>query len=902
VELERLANRLGTVVGAGTQGIRTIVTTHLKCGARLVASGGKHLHTVTCNNCGAIAQSEFFAELDEWEAKAKLDTPSEPESPANGAAVAANGHSSADDRVAEPGPEPRPQPKRARSNPDDTRRFLELIAAPDAVFEIRALDVPKRGTVTGYYDADHIDAAVKAATSLSGDAVGVYITVNPVDSSLQARAVNRLRDYTPKGESVKDENIPRRRFVPLDFDYDRPSGISATDEEHELALERMRECADALEGEGITPLLVGDSGNGGHILLAVDLFNDDESLALIKRLYEALKAKFGASPVKFDVANSNAARIWKIYGTLAAKGDHTADRPHRLARILGLRTESDSFEDFVVSHDQLEALATKWAPPTKQKTSSQNDAGQYQQRRLTEAEIADALTYISDRDDRTTWLHVGMALKSAFGEAGRPLWDYWSRGSSKFEPTDQDQTWEGFTADGGITIGTLIKMAKDGGWSPAALTVQAAAAVALTQTYEPGFEQPERRESDRIGGLRTVTEYLRDEAKRASRKNYVTGLLRAGEFNLVLGRPFTGKSSLAAALVRSLVLGIPFLGRPCTKAKVGYFALERNGAAVARLFEKWGVADQIYFTDEVPARGAAEYIEREIKRLGLEAVVIDHLQQVARVQKGNEYAEVSNALAPYQRTAATTGCCTVALHHQGKGERTDADEVIDAMGSEAYRAAADTLIETTKSKGEYFLRAQTRGGIDLPRTWVTLNFDTGEIDAADAHQLNLEAAITEIRDFLSDGESKTEREIREGVGGRGIIVGEALRLAFKRETLRRDGKGGGRDPFRYSCLPHPSIGRPGHESENGSQVFENKGDSASQNARGRDVEKPSNVRFEAGFDSPHSQKGGEAENAYSTGTYEPNRDSGPKYLEDPSRDRRDTRDTRDTDPDEGEVA
>src|SRR5262249_32077297 len=38
--------------------------------------------------------------------------------------------------------------------------------------------------------------------------------------------------------------------------------------------------------------------------------------------------------VKVDTSVSNAARIWKLYGTMACKGDSTPDRPHRMASIL----------------------------------------------------------------------------------------------------------------------------------------------------------------------------------------------------------------------------------------------------------------------------------------------------------------------------------------------------------------------------------------------------------------------------------------------------------------------------------------------------------------------------------------------------------------------------------------
>jgi RecA-family ATPase len=59
-----------------------------------------------------------------------------------------------------------------------------------------------------------------------------------------------------------------------------------------------------------------------------------------------------------------------------------------------------------------------------------------------------------------------------------------------------------------------------------------------------------------------------------------------GDFNLLLGRPFTGESCLVASLATSISQGAPFLGRQCTKMKVAYFALERNGQKVAELFDK----------------------------------------------------------------------------------------------------------------------------------------------------------------------------------------------------------------------------------------------------------------------------------------------------------------------------
>ena len=76
--------------------------------------------------------------------------------------------------------------------------------------------------------------------------------------------------------------------------------------------------------------------------------------------------------------------------------------------------------------------------------------------------IRDALYSIS-ADSRDLWLQCGMALKDHFGEAGRPLYDEWSRQSAKFDERDQDRTWLSLK-NNGITIGTLFYHAQQAGW------------------------------------------------------------------------------------------------------------------------------------------------------------------------------------------------------------------------------------------------------------------------------------------------------------------------------------------------------------------------------------------------------------------------------------------------------
>ena len=77
---------------------------------------------------------------------------------------------------------------------------------------------------------------------------------------------------------------------------------------------------------------MADSGNGAHALGRIDLPADDGGL--VQRCLQALAARFNDAAVKVDTGVYNPARIWKLYGTTAAKGDDVPGRPWRMARII----------------------------------------------------------------------------------------------------------------------------------------------------------------------------------------------------------------------------------------------------------------------------------------------------------------------------------------------------------------------------------------------------------------------------------------------------------------------------------------------------------------------------------------------------------------------------------------
>ena len=214
------------------------------------------------------------------------------------------------------------------------REGLDVFFAPGPeLIEVRILKTPKK-TISGYFDSlDLAVAAVEDAVDrYATTTAAFYATMNSVTRAVHPRALNRLKPYADV--TTVDADIQRRHYFLIDFDPRRPKGVSSTDAELAEAL-RVRDAVMAwLSAEGGWPAgLRAMSGNGGHADYLVDLPNDAATRDLFKACLAVLHQRFATPTVDIDRAVYNAARICKIYGTVARKGDATPERPHRRAEI-----------------------------------------------------------------------------------------------------------------------------------------------------------------------------------------------------------------------------------------------------------------------------------------------------------------------------------------------------------------------------------------------------------------------------------------------------------------------------------------------------------------------------------------------------------------------------------------
>ena len=199
-------------------------------------------------------------------------------------------------------------------------------------------------TYCGYFDDP---SKVAPALAKLGAWHGVYFTPNPVDPLLLNRCANRLA-VAKRGQATTDLQIVQRRWLLIDFDpivwgKDGPiKGIAATDAEKAHATARALRVKANLEAAGWPTPLVGDSGNGAHLMFRVDLpAASDLPARVLATLAAVYGDKEGSAPdwnrsatVTVDTSVSNAARIWKLPGTMACKGEGIGDRPWRQARIV----------------------------------------------------------------------------------------------------------------------------------------------------------------------------------------------------------------------------------------------------------------------------------------------------------------------------------------------------------------------------------------------------------------------------------------------------------------------------------------------------------------------------------------------------------------------------------------
>jgi hypothetical protein len=306
--------------------------------------------------------------------------------------------------------------------------WLRVFIEEDQVVELRALEVGKgngfKCNWAGFYRGKVLEQMAAEALELTGDAAGVYFTLNPLDQNLLARCCNRVEQAK---ETSADRDVLKRRWVLIEADPVRKAGISATDVERREAWETMRRVYRWLQERGCAEPVVADSGNGFHLLYRIDLPSDDQGL--VKAVLEALAQRFDNAKVQIDRKVFNPGRIGKLYGTVARKGDSLQERPHRRTAVLARPPKLE-----VVSREQLKALAgevtvaTPKAPPNLQTVRLQGSTGEIVDR--ARKYLGKVPPATSGQSGHNQTFKVACILTQQFGltkEEALPLFQEWNQ-------------------------------------------------------------------------------------------------------------------------------------------------------------------------------------------------------------------------------------------------------------------------------------------------------------------------------------------------------------------------------------------------------------------------------------------------------------------------------------------
>ena len=150
----------------------------------------------------------------------------------------------------------------------------------------------------------------------------IYINLNPALPSF-------------KGKQLSDKYIEYRDLIFFDIDRSGTYKVPATDAELQAAFDLGDKVSASLFAEGWGEPIKTCSGNGCHLYYVLENIGiKQEETDLIKQTLKLLAKEFNTATAEIDTVVWNASRITKFLGTIARKGEETATRPYRLARLL----------------------------------------------------------------------------------------------------------------------------------------------------------------------------------------------------------------------------------------------------------------------------------------------------------------------------------------------------------------------------------------------------------------------------------------------------------------------------------------------------------------------------------------------------------------------------------------
>lgn len=243
---------------------------------------------------------------------------------------------------------------------------------------------PIKGFATAY--ASSFLALQKVLMDSSVAPEGYFFRPVKVGIDALSRYPHDRKWHASINSTVQESEVQVSLGIIVDLDIkDKLKGVNATPAQRQKSMELGWTIREYLLHKGVdeTSLAIGCSGNGCHILVALDIPWANEVHDLRERFLKVLAAMFDTSAIEVDTACCDGARLIPLYGTHKRKGPNVGERlQHRSWLVTPDTVHPLSFDDLEsltnaisddLTDDQREKLTA--APQATVKTQGATKTG-----------------------------------------------------------------------------------------------------------------------------------------------------------------------------------------------------------------------------------------------------------------------------------------------------------------------------------------------------------------------------------------------------------------------------------------------------------------------------------------------------------------------------------------------
>ena len=595
-------------------------------------------------------------------------------------------------------------------NPDEVRKAIKILQADGAVFEVRVIGTSGRKSIMSGYFRD-AETLLREFDTIDMRNKNAYITLGEVKEECFSRSQSEC--FEPNPSTTSDQEIKAYRWLFVDLDPVRPTGISSSEEQ----LEDARKLADAvygyMQGMGFTEPVRAMSGNGYHLLYRIAIPNTQDGRLLVERCLKNLSSIFDTDTVKIDTTNSNPSRICKLHGTLAQKGRSTKDRPHRMSYIISAPEEVE-----VTARDVLENLAGEL--PDEPQQNYRRGVNQANEFDLLEFLNRHGISYSATDGDRSKIFRLDECPFNHSHRNGDAKIFYYPNGAIAFKchhNSCRQYRWQDvrlkFEPDAYDEKVGLDDDRIDSGYREH-LKKKAA------EEAEHPPDKPSEKKKKKFRKLKTAESLMK---KDLPEPRILIGvgeelpLLVEGTC-ILSAKPKLGKSWLALSMCIAVAKGEDFLGYRTNKCSTLYLDLETSEQLQQKRLRKVlhgeTVPSNFYLETETDSleNGFIDQIEAYLKEdpdIGI--VVIDVFQIIrstAKSIKESEYEHAYRDITPLNELAHRHHISIILVCHDRKAVDPD-DPFSNILGSTGLQGAATQMMVMFRKRKDDPIHISTKG-------------------------------------------------------------------------------------------------------------------------------------------------------------------------------------------------